>query len=404
MRGCLHKRKTKRGLKPGESSWSIILSLGRDPKTGKQRQKWITFHGTRKQAEQKLNSLVGEVHKGEFVEPSKVTVGDWLEEWLDKAIKPPRKTENTYDSYYRTIKNHLKPTLGHLLLQKLTALHVERYNADCKLKLSSAAVHHVILTSALDAAINAGLLRTNVAKRATNKPRPRRELDLLQNVWTADEARRFLAAVKEHGSTQYKALFALALDGGMRKRELLALQWRDIDGGKLQVERQVMDKTILPRPNGGVAVHVSFTLPKGKRARSLDLSDETLTLLAAHKREQAEIKLKNRLHYKDHGLMFAQAWENRQGRRSAALGSPLNAMGLAKQLNKFRKLAGVKRITVHGLRHTCATLLLAAGVQPHVVQRRLGHARVETTLNLYAHVLPAMQADAAARLAVLLHG
>lgn len=240
MRGCLHKRKTKRGLKPGESSWSIILSLGRDPKTGKQRQKWVTFHGTRKQAEQKLNSLVGEVHKGEFVEPSKVTVGEWLDEWLDKAIKPPRRTENTYDSYYRTIKNHLKPALGHVHLQKLTTLHVERYYADCKLAPGSTAIHHVILVTALDAAINAGLLRSNVPKRATNKPCARRELDVLENVWSADEARRFLSAVKQHGSTQDKALFALALDSGERKRELLAQQWPDLAGPKLRIDRQLV--------------------------------------------------------------------------------------------------------------------------------------------------------------------
>src|SRR5262245_38100504 len=115
MRGCLHKRKTKRGLRKGEYSWSIILPLGRDPQTRKPRQKWVTFHGTRKQAEAKLAELIGEVHRGEFVEPTKVTLGEWLDEWLEKAARPPRRTVNTYRSYSNAVKNHLKPGLGHVL-------------------------------------------------------------------------------------------------------------------------------------------------------------------------------------------------------------------------------------------------------------------------------------------------
>ena len=101
--------------------------------------------------------------------------------------------------------------------------------------------------------------------------------------------------------------------------------------------------------------------------------------------------------------MFAQTWDQRGGKRSA-LGSPLNMVTLNMQPERMCRAAKVKRITVHGLRHTSATLLLSAGVSPHVVQRRLGHKGVEITLNLYAHVLPTMQADAAARLAALLHG
>jgi integrase len=181
---------------------------------------------------------------------------------------------------------------------------------------------------------------------------------------------------------------------------VLGLQWKDIDGTTLRVDRQLLGRKT-DEDTG--KTHLEMSLPKGKRARTLDLSDETLTLLREHKREQAELKLKNRLRYEDHGLVFAQAWEQQINKR-ARLGFPLNREALGVTLKTFCKAAGVKEISVHGLRHTCATLLLSAGVPAHVVQRRLGHKSIEMTLNLYAHVLPSMQADAANRLAALLHG
>jgi integrase len=105
----------------------------------------------------------------------------------------------------------------------------------------------------------------------------------------------------------------------------------------------------------------------------------------------------------DYGLVFAQAWEHKSSRH-AVLGGPLNVMTVNELLTRLCREAGVKRLTVHGLRHTCATLSFLTNVPPHVVQRKLGHTSVEMTLNIYSHVLPSMGADAASRLATLLYG
>jgi integrase len=223
--------------------------------------------------------------------------------------------------------------------------------------------------------------------------------DLLGNVWTADEARKFVASAKKNSSTQYAALFGLALETGLRKSELLGLQWKDIEGASIRVDRQLLGVKVDAETKKSVLV---TSPPKGKRSRSLDLSEDIVILLREHKREQAELKLKNRLRYEDHGLVFAQAWEHKSGKHSM-LGMPLNKTMLVAQLERLCRESGVKRITVHGLRHTSATLLLSAGVQPHVVQRRLGHSKVEMTLNIYSHVLPSMHSDAARRLATVLH-
>jgi integrase len=134
-----------------------------------------------------------------------------------------------------------------------------------------------------------------------------------------------------------------------------------------------------------------------------DFAEAQCATFYAETMGRLEVKMANRNHYHDYGLIFAQSWEHVSG-KSADLGAGLAKWGINKNLVRLCAIAKVRPITVHGLRHTSATLLLAAGVPPHVVQRRLGHKRVEMTLNLYAHVLPSMQADAASRLAVLLHG
>ncbi len=254
----------------------------------------------------------------------------------------------------------------------------------------SACVHHAVLSHALKSAVNAGHLRTNAASRVSNKPRLQHSEDVLNNVWNADEARKFLAYVQQNCSTQDAAFYTVALESGCRKCELLGLQWKDVSGSSLRVERQLTG----PEP--------SFSMPKSRRGRSLDLSSQTLKLLAQHKSEQAELKMKNRHHYQDNGLIFAREW----GQQNVlhALGTPLGIARINEGLNRLCKAADVKCITVHGLRHTCATLLLSQGAQPHLVQQRLGHKNIMITLQIYGHVLPSMQHEAANKLGNLLHG
>jgi len=129
---------------------------------------------------------------------------------------------------------------------------------------------------------------------------------------------------------------------------------------------------------------------------------KTVELLRHHKAQQAQLKLANRATYQDFGLVFAKDWWGLRTHGNT-LGHPLQSNAIGQRA--FKRLliqAGLKAIKFHGLRHTCATLLLQAGVPVHVVQERLGHKRIEVTLGIYAHVLPAMQQDAASKLAALL--
>jgi integrase len=181
----------------------------------------------------------------------------------------------------------------------------------------------------------------------------------------------------------------------MRKSELCGLLWSDVDlvSGRVRGRQQLL--------TGGAAP--TFVPVKGKQARTVDIASETVELLNAHKSSQAALKMRNRLHYHDHGLVFAKEWSD-VGRKHDVLGDPLQANNLGqREFARLVKAAGVRSIKFHGLRHTSATLLPAADVPSKVVQERLGHKKIGTTLDVYAHVLPSMQRDAARRLAALLH-
>lgn len=392
MRGSIRRRYA--------GSWSLILDLGyaTDPKTGRtrRRQKWITFRGTKRDALVRLNELLRATHRGEFVEKTKLTVGEWLSDWLEKAIKPPARRLGTYNTYRHVINAKLIPAVGALPLQGLRAADLKRYYTEQALSSSTLAQHHAIMSGALKAAVLEGLILRNVATLVVGKPAIRHDYDRLkQNCWEAHEAQAFLVAAKAAGP-QPAALYALALDSGARKGELCGLQWPDLDldRGSVTFVRQLIQSGRKPL----------FGPIKNDMPRTVDLAAETIELLKAHKRSQAELKMRNRTAYHDLGLVFAKEWGDLHGRQDS-LGLPIQANTLGqREFARVLKAAGVRPITIHGLRHTSATLLLKAGVSAHVVQQRLGHKRVEITLGTYAHVLPSMQRDAAARLGALLHG
>jgi integrase len=392
MRGSLLQR--------GPKTWLIRLEFGYvpNPETGKQKrvQKTETFHGSRRAAERRLNTLTTDVQDGSYIPPDKRTVAHWLIEWVDLAIKPPRRTRRAYDTYRSVLTTHLIPGLGHFRLQELRAIHIEAFLAG-KAALAPATLEKIftVLSSALKAAVGNRLVARNEASYVANKPRGPEQSAADRNCWTGEEASAFLAVAKAAGP-QPAAFYTLAVDSGMRKSELAGLFWSDLDaaGGRVQVRRQLL--------SGGV--EPVFTATKGKRSRTIEIATETVDLLKAHKAHQAALKMRYRDAYQDLGLVFAKE-PSEAGRRAAAvLGTPLAVNNLGeREFSALVTAAGVSKISIHGLRHTCATLLLAAGVPWHVVQKRLGHKDASTTLDVYSHVLPDQQRDAARRLAALLY-
>lgn len=392
MRGSIKKRY--------KGSWSVIIDLGHqpDPETGKlkRRQKWYTVRGSKRDAEKKLAEFLHQANRNELVEPTRLTLGAWLDEWLETAIKPPNKRLRSYETYKSVLERHLKPALGHLRLQQVQPSDLKRYYDATSLAPATLEQHHIILHSALKAAQMQGLVTRNVATSVIGKPRRKEgHEDVLAHCWTAEEAQRFLEVTHTAGP-QMAAFYHLALDTGARKAELCGLLWKhlDLEVGQVSIVQQLV------KPGAPPVIGP----PKNGKPRTITLTPRTVELLRRHKAQQAAIKLANRSVYQDFGLVFAKDWWGMK-RHSDTLGHPLQSNNIGQ--GEFKRLtaeAGIKPIKFHGLRHTCATLLLQAGVPVHVVQERLGHKKIEITLGIYAHVLPSMQQDAASRLAALLQG
>jgi integrase len=381
----------------GKNSWSLVFDLGYEtnPTTGvkKRKQKWVSFHGTKKEAEAALNERVKSVNGNTYVEPSKLTTIDYLRDWVEKIVKPTRRPE-TYRVYKSVIDTHVASSpIALMPLQRLRGSDLEGYYATLTLKATSVRVHHAVLHRALKKAVKDRLLTINPATDAERVKPSKDHKSVREQAWTQLEARRFLATASKQ-SAQLAAFYTLALDTGARKSELHGLLWTDVDfeKGTVTIERQLDLAGEQP----------TFGPTKTGTTRVVTLGGTTLTRLQAHRKAQAELKMKNRVAYQDHGLVFAKEHEDLHAPQ-AKLGQPLKTLG-GSRFYRLAKDANVKRITFHGVRHTSITLLLGAGVPVHVVAARVGHAKASMTLNVYSHALPSQQQDAAARLAEVLHG
>ena len=312
---------------------------------------------------------------------SQSSVAAYLDEWL--ALQRSRLQPSTWESYRIHVECYLVPALGETLLAELTTAQLTTFYARLQqaggrlgqpLSLRSVRYCHGVLHKALADAVRLDLLARNVAANAM-LPRievPGKERDELRT-WTADQLRDFL----EHTiRSPLHPLWLVAATTGLRRGELLGLRWDDVhlDAGRLDVRRAL----------SVVKKQAQLKQPKTSRCRSLQLDAVTVDALRHH-RQRAPAS--------DWNLVFTEP----DGRH-------LDPMQVTHAFRVAVRGAPVPRLTLHGLRHTHASLLLQAGVPVKVVSERLGHATISLTLDIYAHVLPTMDADAADRFSAVVFG
>jgi integrase len=325
---------------------------------------------------------------GTYIERSRQTVGEYLTAWVAGVAGSGQVRASTYTSYETSIRAHIVPRLGEIPLQQLTRNEVralyDQLRAHGRVKgavggLSAKTVHniHLCLHRALSDALDDGLLKSNPADRAHRLPPDRPEM----RTWSRDQLQAFLAAVED---TPMRALWRLAASTGMRRGEVLGLRWEDVDldGGRLSVRQQlVRDRQT-----------VAFGPPKTKAGRrSITLDPGTIAALYAHSHAQTANRLYWGAGYQPHNLVFARPD-----------GSPHDPDSISQQFLSLSSRARLPRIKLHELRHTHATLLLAAGTHPKVVQERLGHSSIVVTLDRYSHVIPNLQDEAAVKIGAIL--
>lgn len=372
MRG--HTRKLPSGR------WQALYDLGPDPKTGNRRQRTKTFARI-EDAEDWLAARIDQVrNKNNRADAGTVTVGGYLELWQQGlAIEDIR--ESTRAFYRRRVKNHIEPALGATRLRDLSLEQIRAFYATLTPTVEEKV--HATLRRALNDAVDDGLLASNPAARAKRgrgkRARGRRRPEMAY--WPADELATFLDAIE---TDRLAALWHLYAMTGVRRGEGLGLQWPDVDldCGTITVRRSIVPES--DEPDG-------VEDPKREhQRRTLDLDDDTVRLLRAWRKRQIEERLKAGARWREGVWVFT----NRDG-------TPLQPRRTSARFAKLIDGLEVRRIRLHDVRHTHATLMLLAGVQPHVVSKRLGHGGVAITLDVYSHVMPSQQREAVALVARL---
>ena len=367
----------------GENTWRIRYDLPLGP-DGKRRQARVTFHGTRREAERELTRLLREKDLGLSLEPSRLTLGQLLEKWLEYA--KPNLAAQTWERYALIIEKHLVPALGVVLLTRLSPLQIQAYYAEAakttrpgwKKPIATRTIlhHHRLLRQVLQQAVKWRLLSVNPAD-AVDAPRPpRREMQIL----TPEQAVILLA--KARGYTLFVPI-ALSLYAGLRKGEVFGLQWHDVnlDDAVLHIRRTII------YPAGGPA----FKEPKTARGRrTIAMPSALVEIMREHRKtQQAHIERMGESYHRDLNLVCAQA----DGRAVAN--------NIKRNFDNILSRAGLPQIRFHDLRHTHASAHLLGGVSPKVVSEILGHSAIGITLETYSHVLPQLQRDAQSRLDTL---
>jgi len=372
MRGSIKKR--------GNNSWRLIFDLERDH-TGKRRQKTFTVRGTKKEAEAELSRKLAELENGGVADPGNIKVSEYLTRWL-KHVET-KTSAKTHERYEEIVRLAVSPALGSIKLAKLSPIQIQTFYGEA-LKhghvkrgtgLSARTVlhYHRILFQALKQAVRWRLLSSNPAD-AVEPPVPeQKEMMALDDDQTATLIKH------AEGRPLYIPLL-LAVTTGMRRGEVLALRWSDVDLDRASLSvTQTLEKT----RQGGLR----FKQPKTKKSRrSISLPSVLVDALRRHRADQAELYLSLGTGWKEHGLVC-----------SKLAGEPINPDTLTSGFASFVKTLDIPRVRFHDLRHTHATQLLKEGVHPKVAQERLGHATIAVTLDLYSHVMPGMQENAALR-------
>jgi len=365
MRGHITQR--------SKNTYSIKISLGKDPASGKYKSQWFTVKGSKRDAEKRLSELLHQIDTGNYMQPGKTTVADYLQRWLTDYAEP-NLSPRSYERYVGIVRQYLIPDFGSIQLSQLRPEHLQKhYSTRLKGGLSARTIryHHALIHIALQTAVKWGLVSRNVAD-SVEPPKFKRSQ---MQTWNEDEVNCFLETAK---GTQYHALFYTALFTGMRRSELLALRWQDIDF----IYSQIYVNRSLHHLKDGSYV---FTTPKSERSRrTIALPPSAFLALNEYREVKDSDALLLDKPITDTDLVF-----------SSIEGKPLRPNTVTRAWSMLAVKASVKVIRLHDARHTHASLMLKQGIHPKVVQERLGHASIQMTLDTYSHVAPGIQEAAA---------
>jgi integrase len=348
------------------------------------------------EAQARLTELLGDVAKGTYVPPSRQTLGQYLQDTWLPTKRPPELRRSTYDSYCRLVRLHVVPRpIANVQLQKLEPAMLRSLYADLSAAgLSTRTVQYIgtVIHGALKQALDDRLIVRNPAELAKpRKPAGAAERREKRVTWSGRQVRTFLDATRTDRLGACWHLFAAT---GLRRGEVLGLTWDavDFETGTLSITRTIVEVEAAE----GREQSWQWSTPKTSTGnRRVALDEETVAVLRAHRKRQAAERLEVGEGYAaDPNLVFCRPD-----------GTVIHPKALSWHFHHaVRAVPSLPYLSLHGLRHTWATLAMAAGVPARVVQERLGHSDVSITLGTYSHPDAKMHADAAARVAALFGG
>jgi integrase len=376
MRGNVTRR--------GKTSWRVKVDLPRT--TAGRKTVYRTIRGKRQDAERELAKLISAAHDGTLVDPSRRTVAEYLRSWLNGAHGLAGKTAERYG---QLAEQQIIPHLGALPLQKLRPAHIEDWHGKLLASggkngapLSPRTVGHAhrVLHRAYERALKAELVARNPVHAIRPPKVEAQEIASLK----AEHVAGVLGALAGH---PLEPIAILALSSGARRGEILGLRWGDIDlaAGTMKIERS------LEQTHAGL----KFKPPKSKRGmRVLALPPSAVEALQTHRKKQLELRLAlGQGKPSDETLVF-----------SSFDGDPIPPNNLSRDWRRFVLAHKLPPVSFHALRHSHASALIASGIDPVTVSRRIGHASVSTTLNIYSHEFAKTDAVAAKAIEAALKG
>ncbi|MEX2553902.1 MAG: site-specific integrase [Actinomycetota bacterium] len=378
----------KKTTAKGTTRFYVVVDKGVDPVTKRRRKEWQKGgHRTRTEAKAAARAIGASLDNGSYVQPSSVTVGDYVESWIAAAQGNGRIRPGTASLYETVLRAYIVPTVGHKSLQELRATDLDRAYAHLlkqggrqggPLAAKTVKSAHTLLHKALSDAVKKGLISSNPAEVADSPTPQRKEM----KTWTAGQLGQFLEYVKDD---RLFAAFRLASMTGMRRAEVLGLRYKDLslDRGRVSIVQTLV------LVGGKPTISANAKTDSGRR--SIGLDPETLQALKTHRSAHAEERLSLGLGLTEDDLVF-----------SKVDGTPIHPSWFSRTFTRLSRAAGLPVIRFHDLRHGFATMSLDAGVRVWDVSDILGHKNISITLDLYRHAVPDTQAEATTKVSALL--
>lgn len=365
-----------------DGSWEARVTVGRDEETGKQIQKSL-YAGTKDEVSRKLRELTAEIDNGTYVLPKQITVGEWLDIWVEEYTV--NVTDHTRDLYRSYIRTHIKPGIGAVRLTSLSLEQVQRFYNSLSRKekaLSPKTVQniHGALHKALSQAVRFGYIKINPASNAMLPRIYAPELTPL----TDGQLLEFIHAIKGH---PHEDLYLVDLFTGMRRSEIIGLTWDcvDFDKGIITIKRQ-----LAPLKDG--SRQCRFTPTKNGKSRIIAPAQAVMDILTRC-REKQRVQEEN----------AGELWDNPEGFVfTDDIGHHLSHMTVYNRFKKIVRSIGLPDVRLHDLRHSYAVASLQAGDDIKTLQENLGHHTAAFTLNVYGHVSMQMKRESSRRMNIFM--